>query len=104
MDNSRHDSKILKKRFPDEYKAIFEPVLTRRQALVYWAFRTLNREREYINTGIGLKPMVIKEREIKAYWDKMQAPIAFEILLSLVRMLDDEFIDYSLEMMTDDRT
>lgn len=78
--------------------------MNRRQKIAMRAFFSLNRERNYINTGIGLKPLNIKEIDIKNKYDLLTSPISFDIFKNLIQALDDVFVEFSLEQLKNGAT
>lgn len=87
----------MKKLDNETYSAIYNPKLNRRQKIAFDSFHILNRERNYISTGMGAMPINIKKLEIKAYWDQLIMPISFTFFLLFIQALDDVFISHSLE-------
>ncbi len=94
----------MRKRYPDEYNSIYNPVLNRRQRIALDAFFMLNRDRDYTSTGSYLKPLNIKTGTIKAYFETLTKPIDFGVFKMLIQHLDDVFIDFSAEQVANGRT
>ena len=98
FDNAGNKDNI-KRMFPEDYKRIYDPKLSRRQKLAVHVFSILNRERDYDVVGGRRIPSPIKKRDIKSEWKSLTQPINFDFLLLMVQSIDDVFTDYSLEQL-----
>ena len=81
----------------DAYNDIYRPRFNRRQQIAFNAFHGLNRERQYISTSLGALPLNITKAEIRACWDELITPIAFNFFLVFINALDDVFVEHSRE-------